>query len=82
LPSRRSVVCIIATNVAPRKLFWQTNRRHISAWSRSGSITVWLRRNGAQTHAWNPGRSRDPCTIQLINTHQSRSHQKTDSHAR
>ena len=54
LSSRRSVVCIIATNVAPRELFRQTNRRHISAWSRSGSITTWLRCNGAQTPCMEP----------------------------
>jgi hypothetical protein len=53
LPSRRSVACIIATNVAPREPFRQPNRRHVS-------VTVSLGCNGAQNPCMVPRSQQRP----------------------
>jgi hypothetical protein len=60
LPFRRSVACIIATNVAPREPFRQPNRRHVSAWEPFHFITVSLGCTGAQNPCMVPRSQQRP----------------------
>ena len=64
--SRRLVVCIIATNVAPRELLWRPN---IGArWAVDHSFLQLYRSDATalRTHAWRRNRSFRQCSIQLI----------------
>ena len=71
--ARKSVVCIIATNVAPPELLWRPNRRTRFGVRPFGFYPVLLGCTGARTHAWGPGRSSAPCAIRPIKNRQSRS---------
>jgi hypothetical protein len=66
LRSRRLVVCIIATNVAPRELLWRPN---IGArWAVDHSFLQLYRSDATalRTHAWRRNRSFRQCSIRLI----------------
>ena len=67
LRSRRSVVCIITTNVAPHERLSRPNRR--TRFDVGGRSVLQLYRSDAivpRTHAWCSGRSSDKCSIRLI----------------
>ena len=64
--SRRLVVCIIATNVAPRELLWRPNI--CARWAVDHSFLQLYRSDATalRTHAWRRNRSFRQCSIQLI----------------